>query len=76
MIRFLFWTIIFLVAGGLILHFDVNIPWISNWLGKLPGDFTIQKNKTIVYFPITSAAIVSFIFSVILWLVFANKKQK
>ena len=77
--RFLFWTTIFLVTGGFILHFEVNIPFVSLWLGKLPGDFVVHNNKIEIYFPIVSAAIVSFVFSFIFSLInslFTKKREK
>jgi H+/Cl- antiporter ClcA len=72
--RFIFWTIIFLVIGGFILHFDVHISFVSNWLGKLPGDFIVQKKKMIIYFPVVSAALMSLSFCLILW--FFSKAKK
>ncbi len=72
--RFLFWTIIFLVVGGFILHFDSNVPFISLWLGKLPGDFVFKNKKMVIYFPVASAAIVSLVFSFVIWL-FTRKKE-
>ena len=62
MLKFIFWTAFFLVLGGFILHLGLNIPYITIWLGKLPGDFIIIKKGIKIYFPLVSAAIVSIIF--------------
>lgn len=39
-------------------------------LGKLPGDFHIQKEKWGIYFPIATSIIVSIILTIVLNLVF------
>ncbi len=40
----------------------------TSWLGKLPGDITIQKKNVNFYFPLASCIIISLIISVIMWL--------
>ena len=72
--RFLFWTTVFIVIGGFILHFELKLPFISMWLGKLPGAFVLKNKKMLIYFPVASAAIVSLVFSFIIWL-FTKKKE-
>ncbi|MEI6863538.1 MAG: DUF2905 domain-containing protein [Candidatus Omnitrophota bacterium] len=39
------------------------------WLGKLPGDISIQKNGFSLYFPITTSIIISVVLSLILMLI-------
>lgn len=73
--RFLFWTMVFLVIGGFLLQFEVKIPFISPWLGKLPGDFVLQNSKMTIHFPVTSAALVSIFLSLIFWAFFKKKKK-
>jgi hypothetical protein len=68
--RFLFWTVIFLIAGGLALHYNIYLPWFSSWLGHLPGDTIVKTKQVIIYFPITSAAVISIVFSLILSAIF------
>ena len=69
--RFLFWTGLLAVAGGVVMHYRLNIPeWVSNWLGNLPGDMWFKKGKLIIYFPIASAALVSILLSVLFSVVF------
>lgn len=50
-------TGIFFVLGGKIPH-----------IGRLPGDVYIQRKNFTFYFPITTAILVSILFSFILWL--------
>jgi len=60
MSRFIFFLVIFLIIGGLLLHFGHNLFFLR-WVGKLPGDFIIKKGKIFIYFPIVSAAISSLV---------------
>ena len=55
--------IIMIVVGGLFM-FGSKIPFI----GRLPGDITIQKKNLSFYFPITTSIIISIILSIIMWL--------
>ena len=55
--------IIMIVVGGLFM-FGTKIPFI----GRLPGDITIQKKNFSFYFPITTSIIISIILSIIIWL--------
>ena len=52
-----------LIVLGLIFILGAKIPW----LGKLPGDITIQKKNFSFYFPLTSCIILSIILSVVFW---------
>ncbi|NGX56848.1 MAG: hypothetical protein K1060chlam5_01094 [Candidatus Anoxychlamydiales bacterium] len=63
MLKFLLSFIFFLVVGGLLLHYKVDLPYLFAWIGKLPGDFIAKKDTTIFYFPITSAAGVAIVIS-------------
>ena len=64
--RFIFFFILFLIAGGLLLHFGYNQLFFLKWIGKLPVDFVVRKGKIIIYFPIVSSAILSLIICFIL----------
>ncbi len=57
--RFLFWTFIFAIACGLLIHYQVSVPVVGGFLGKLPGDLIIKKGGLKIYFPLASAAIAS-----------------
>ena len=69
--RFLFWTGILAIAGGVVLHYHIGVPeWIGSWLGNLPGDMWFKKGRLIVYFPIASAALVSIVLSTLFSIIF------
>lgn len=53
-----------LVVVGLILSFAGKVPW----LGNLPGDITIQRERFTFYFPITTCIVISLIISLVLYL--------
>jgi hypothetical protein len=53
-----------LIITGLAFLFADKIPF----LGKLPGDIYIKREKFTFYFPITTSIIISIILTVILWL--------
>lgn len=57
---------ILLVGLGVILLLFPKIPL----LGRLPGDVLIEKRNIIIFFPITTALIISFILTLVvnLWL--------
>jgi hypothetical protein len=48
---------VFIIAIGVLLLIGEKIPWI----GKLPGDIIIKKEKFTFYFPITTSIIISII---------------
>lgn len=52
-----------LAALGLLLLTWEKIPF----LGKLPGDMTIRRDGTQIFFPITSSIVLSVVVSLVLW---------
>ena len=52
---------VFIVLVGLLLVIGDKIPWI----GKLPGDIVIKKEKFSFYFPITTCIIISIILTLL-----------
>jgi hypothetical protein len=54
-----------LIFLGLIFSFVGRIPY----LGKLPGDIYIKREKFTFYFPITTCILISIILSVIFYLI-------
>jgi len=62
------WALIYLglvlVALGLIFSFGGKIPW----LGHLPGDIYIQRERFTFYFPLTTCILISVIISLVLYL--------
>jgi hypothetical protein len=46
---------VFIILMGLLLMAGDKIPWI----GRLPGDILIKKEKFTLYFPITTSILIS-----------------
>jgi uncharacterized protein HemY len=55
---------LFLAVVGLIFSLGGKIPW----LGHLPGDIYIQRERFTFYFPITTCLIISVIITLVLYL--------
>ncbi len=76
--RFLLLTILFLIAIGLIIHFQFKIPYlpadIAKWIGHLPGDLIIKKEGATIYVPITTSLLVSAVVSFVLSIFFRSGK--
>ncbi len=53
-----------LMAIGALLLFGGKIPW----LGRLPGDLTIQRDHFTFYFPLMSSLVVSLVLSLLMLL--------
>ena len=51
-----------IIIGTLI---TLNIP--LNWVGHLPGDFSLKWGETRIFIPLTTAIIASFVLSVLLF---------
>lgn len=54
---------ILLLVIGVIFSLGGKIPW----LGNLPGDFTIQRERSTFYFPLASCLIVSALISLVVY---------
>lgn len=50
-----------LVGLGLLLLYGPKIPW----LGKLPGDITIQREKFTFYFPVATSIVISILLTIL-----------
>lgn len=74
MIRFLTLTLFLMVAFGSILHFKMEVPGISSWIGRLPGDLILTKGEAVIYLPITTSILVSIVVSLLLGS-FSSKKE-
>jgi hypothetical protein len=68
--KFLIIAGLIIVITGVIIQFSGKIPF----LGKLPGDFKIQRENFTFYFPLASSIIVSILLSLILY--FINKGKQ
>jgi hypothetical protein len=55
---------IVLVALGLLFQLGARLPW----LGRLPGDFAIEREHFRFYFPLTTSILISVALSLVLWL--------
>ncbi len=53
-----------LVAAGLLFLLADKLPW----LGKLPGDITIRRDRFTFYFPLGTSILISVILSILFWL--------
>ena len=62
-----------LVITGLLLVIAGLVVWFAGdrfgWIGNLPGDIRIEKEKFRFYFPITTMIIISVILTLILWII-------
>ena len=56
---------VILTGFGLVLLLAPRIPW----LGRLPGDIIIQRERFSFYFPLASCLLASVLLSILLWLV-------
>ena len=60
---------VFITLGIVLLILGLLWPWLQKLgLFRLPGDIVIERENFRLYFPITTAIIVSVIFSLIFWL--------
>jgi hypothetical protein len=61
----------FLVVLGLVILL-IGLLWLflaRIGLGRLPGDFVIQRDNVTFYFPLMTCLLLSVLFSLILWVV-------
>jgi hypothetical protein len=54
-----------LIVLGLIFSFGGKLPW----LGHLPGDIYIQRDRFTFYFPLTTCILISVIISLVLYFI-------
>ncbi len=57
---------VFLVIFGIIFSFWGKIPFI----GRLPGDITIQKGGFTFFFPLVTSLVISLILTIVLNIIF------
>ncbi len=62
--RILIYLGLFLVIVGIAFTLVGKIPW----LGHLPGDITIERERFTFYFPLATCLIISIILSLVLYL--------
>ena len=56
---------VILTGFGLVLLVAPKIPWV----GRLPGDILIQRERFSFYFPLASCLLASVLLTLLLWLV-------
>jgi membrane protein implicated in regulation of membrane protease activity len=54
-----------LVAAGVILW---RFPGFFRWMGKLPGDISVQKGNFSFYFPVVTCLVISIVLTLLSWL--------
>lgn len=59
---------VFIIIAGVLLLLGGKIPWV----GRLPGDLIVRREKFTFYFPITTSILISIILTLLLWIL---KKQ-
>jgi hypothetical protein len=61
----------FLITLGLVLLVAGLLwPWLSKLgLGRLPGDFVIERENMRIYIPIMTSLVASLFISLVLWLI-------
>lgn len=52
------------IAAGLFISYGPKIPF----LGKLPGDITVERDNFRIYMPITTSIVVSILISLLMFL--------
>jgi len=61
---------VLIVVLGLVLMFSPRLPW----LGKLPGDISIERENFRLYIPLGTSILLSVVASLVLWLISHFKK--
>jgi hypothetical protein len=58
-----------IIVGLLLVVFGLAWPWVSRipW-GRLPGDFSIERENFSFHFPLLTGLIVSLLLTLLLWL--------
>jgi hypothetical protein len=54
-----------LVAIGGLIVLAGKVPWI----GRLPGDIYVKKERFVFYFPLATSIIISLALSLVLWVI-------
>ena len=58
-----------LIAGGIVLVLaGLAWPWLSRYLGRLPGDIVVRRDNFTFVFPIVTCLVVSVVLTLLLWL--------
>lgn len=57
------WLLVMVIA---LIVFNWAVPWLQKYgLGRLPGDLQVHINKRVIYVPITTTLVLSFLVTLI-----------
>ena len=59
--------LVMIVLGGILLVAGNSAGKVP-WLGRLPGDFSIERENWRLYFPLGTSIVLSVVLSLLLWL--------
>jgi hypothetical protein len=62
------WRSILIALGVLLLAAGLLWPFVSRYLGRLPGDIVVRREGWTFAFPIVTCLVVSLVLSLLLWL--------
>jgi len=62
------WRTILIAAGLLLVVAGLAWPWLSRYLGRLPGDVVVRRGNFTFAFPIATCLVISVILTLLLWL--------
>jgi divalent metal cation (Fe/Co/Zn/Cd) transporter len=62
------WRAALLALGAIFLAAGLLWPWISRYVGRLPGDIVVRRDGWTFAFPIVTSLVVSVLLSLLLWL--------
>jgi formate hydrogenlyase subunit 3/multisubunit Na+/H+ antiporter MnhD subunit len=54
-----------LLLGGLFLFAD-RLPPAARWIGRLPGDIVVRRDRFTFYFPLATSVVVSVVLTLLL----------
>jgi hypothetical protein len=57
-----------IVVGAALLVAGLAWPFLSRWLGRLPGDIVVKREGWTFAFPIVTCLVLSAVLSLLLWL--------
>ncbi len=67
--RWFYWSFVFVALSALLMHLEYEIPFITSWLGYLPGDMVVRKGSHLFHLPLISSLLIGGIFTGFLKLV-------
>jgi len=58
-----------IIVGLVLLVAGLAWPWLSKLpFGRLPGDFSVERENFSFFFPLATSIVVSIVISVLIWL--------